>query len=82
MVLTEMFSRSFDAAFTRLKRMEQKKASSSKKIHDCMRLPKDNPLTVHNFFADKFDSTGDSMHLICSRADVGDLTGIFICSME
>jgi hypothetical protein len=44
--------------------MEAKKASSSKKIHDCMRLPRDNPLTVHNFFCDKFDSTGtatDSM---------------------
>jgi hypothetical protein len=42
--------------------MEAKKASSSKKIHDCMRLPRDNPLTVHNFFCDKFDSTGTALY--------------------
>lgn len=50
-------AQSFDLAYEKLKRMQNRKATSSKRIHECMRLPKDNPLTEHNFFTNKFDPT-------------------------
>jgi hypothetical protein len=43
-----------------------------------MRLPKDNPLTVHNFFVYKFDSTGSVENLSFDRHNLLILNDILV----
>lgn len=48
----------FDRAFEAIKGMETTlKSCTSKPLRECLKLPKGNPLTPHNYFVDKFDST-------------------------
>jgi hypothetical protein len=56
------FACSFERSYDKLMSVERTlEAEGSKKILDCVRADRQNPLLVHNYYSNKFDTTGNAI---------------------